>query len=180
VALTHASELLETLAKDQRLARLDSFHLIGDMELDEDLRLLAIGARSAGFRVLDFRLPRLWPEGEDLFDALRSSDDDSPRAHDRFQPWRQANPQARDRLCELAGAHEHELILHDPAHEGALLAMNEWVYLGDALKAAGVWAVAKSHQDLEDEDNRCRRLALLPAGRESDLCLSPYFHAEVT
>jgi hypothetical protein len=60
-----------------------------------------------------------------------------------------------------------------------MLALNEWVYLGDALATAGAWAVAKGHQDLEDEDGRCRRLVLLKNGRGDALRASPHFHREV-
>jgi uncharacterized protein (TIGR02996 family) len=180
VVLAHASELVGPLAADPRLDRLASLHLVGDMEMDEDLNGLAGAARAAGLTVLEFRFPRLGPEVADLFEILRTSSDDAPpdQASD-FPAWSAAGPEARDRLIELAASPRVGLLAEDPAHEGELLTLNEWVYLGDALETAGAWAVAKGHQDLEDEDGRCRRLVLLRPGRGEGLSRSSYYHGEI-
>lgn len=179
IVLAHASELVETLAADRRLDALASLHLVGDMEMDEDLNVLAAGARAAGMHVLEFRLPRLWPDVEALFEELRSADDIRPRDPEGHTAWSVADPDARQRLVELSDSPRAALLTEDPAHEGELLALNEWVYLGDAVSAAGAWAVAKSHQDLEDEDGLCRRLVLLRDGRGDELRDSPYCHGEM-
>jgi|SRR5262245_11907042 len=178
VVLAHASEHVAALAADSRLDALASLHLVGDMELDEELNLLAAGARAAGMRVLEFRLPRLWPDAQELFELLRSGDrDDRPREPEVFPAWAAAGPDGRRRLHDLARSQQLALLAVEPAHEGALLALNEWVYLGDALTAAGAWAVAKGHQDLEDEGGLHRRLVLLRSNGDG-LRASPYFHRE--
>lgn len=180
LVLAHASELVGTLAADRRLDGLRSLHMVGDMELDEDLNILAAEARLAGMRILEFRLPRLWPDVEDLFETLRTGGTDGrgsgPVGH---TAWSIADDEARGRLVELASSPRAALLTEDPAHEGELLALNEWAYLGDALSAAGAWAVAKGHQDLEDEDGLCRRLVLLRDGRGEELRSSRYCHGEV-
>jgi uncharacterized protein (TIGR02996 family) len=181
VVLAHATEHVGPLAADPRLDELDSLHLVGDMEMDEDLARLSEAARAAGLTVLEFRLPRLWPDAGDLFDVLRVPvGQDDGRDPNDFPAWALASPDARRRLASLAGSPRVQLLTEDPAHEGELLALNEWVYLGDALTEAGAWAVAKGHQDLEDEDGRCRRLVLLRAGRGEALRASPHFHGEVS
>jgi uncharacterized protein (TIGR02996 family) len=180
VVLAHASESVGALAADPRLDALASIHLVGHMELDEELNVLAAGARAAGMTVLEFRLPRLWPNAEELFDLLRSSHAEGRQREPEVYPtWAAAGPDGRRRLSDLSASPRLALLAEDPAHEGELLALNEWVYLGDALTAAGAWAVAKGHQDLEDEDRRCRRLVLLRAGRGDELRESPYCHGEV-
>ncbi|HJZ91023.1 MAG TPA: hypothetical protein VKE40_09135 [Gemmataceae bacterium] len=180
VVLAHASESVGVLAADPRLDALASLHLVGHMELDEELNVLASGARAAGMTVLEFRLPRLWSNSEGLFHLLRTSPgDDRPRELDAYPTWAAAGPDGRRRLSELCASPRLAPLAKDPAHEGEFLALNEWVYLGDALTAAGAWAVAKGHQDLEDEDGRCRRLVLLRAGRGDELRESPYCHGEV-
>jgi uncharacterized protein (TIGR02996 family) len=179
VVLAHASERISPLAADRRLDQLASLHLVGDMELDEDLNVLTAEARAAGMRVLEFRLPRLWPDVEDLFETLRASGGNGrapdPEGH---TAWSVADQEARRRLVDLATSPRAALLTEDPAHEGELLALNEWVYLGDALTSAGAWAVAKGHQDLEDEDGLCRRLVLLRDGRGDELRESRYCHGE--
>ena len=180
VVLAHATEYVGPLTADPRLDQLASLHLVGDMELDEDLTGLAGAARSAGLSVFEFRIPRLWPDAADLFDVLRVPvGQDDGRDPNDFPAWALASPDARRRLASLAGSPRVTLLAEDPAHEGELLALNEWVYLGDLLTEAGAWAVAKSHQDLEDEDGRCRRLVLLRPGRGEALRASPHFYGEV-
>jgi uncharacterized protein (TIGR02996 family) len=180
VVLAHASEHVGRLALEPRLARLGSLHLVGDMELDDDLNVLVAGARDSGLTVLEFRLPRLWPDVEDLFEVLRAPEvEDSGRDPEVFPAWSAAGPEARVRLAELATSPRVALLHNDPAHEGELLALNEWVYLGDTLAEAGAWAVAKSHQDPEDEDGRCRRLVLLRDGKGDELRELPYYHREL-
>jgi uncharacterized protein (TIGR02996 family) len=179
VVLAHASEWIRPLAADRRLDRLASLHLVGDMELDEDLRILTSEARAAGMRVLEFRLPRLWPDVDELFETLRtSSGSDRTPDPEGHTAWSAADERARRRLLELATSARAALLTEDPAHEGELLALNEWVYLGDALTAFEAWAVAKGHQDLEDEDGFCRRLVLLREGRGDALRDSRYCHGE--
>ena len=173
VVLAHASDFIRPLAEESRLNTLNSLHLVGDMELDEDLNLLASRARSVGMRVFEFRLPRLWPDVEDLFEALRTSSHDSqPPDPEGHMAWSVADTDARQRLMDLATSPRAALLTEDPAHEGELLALNEWVYLGDALSDTGAWAVAKGHQDLEDEEGLCRRLVLVRDGRGTS-CVSP-------
>src|SRR5262249_44666118 len=180
VVLAHATEYVGPLAADPRMDELTSLHLVGDMELDEDLSRLAEAARAAGLTVLEFRLPRLWPDAADLFDVLRVPvGQDDGRDPNDFPAWALASPDARRRLATLARSPRVILLAEDPAHEGELLALNEWVYLGDALSEAGAWAVAKGHQDLEDEDGRCRRLVLLRPGRGEELRSSRYCHGVV-
>ena len=180
LVLAHASDLVRVLAADKRLDNLKSLHLVGDMELDEDLNILAAEARLAGMRILEFRLPRLWPDVDDLFETLRTggtgSHGSGPEGH---TAWSIADEEARGRLVELASSPRAALLTEDPAHEGELLALNEWAFLGDALSTAGAWAVAKGHQDLEDEDSLCRRLVLLRDGRGEELRCSRYCHGEV-
>jgi hypothetical protein len=179
VVLTHSSEHVGQLADDRRLDRLASLHLVGDMELDEDLNLLAAAARAAGLTVLEIRLPRMWEEFDALAEALGSVDESEFRRLDSFPAWRQANPEGRRRLSELARSPRTALLTHDPAHEGEMLTWNEWVYLGRHLSELGAWAVAKGHQDLEDEDGRCRRLVLLRSGHGEELRESPYCVGEI-
>lgn len=180
VVLAHASDYIGPLADDPRLDRLESLHLVGDMELDEDLDRLGENARRAGLTVLEFRIPRLWPDAADLFEALQAPvGTDDGRDPSDFPAWELADPDSRRRLATLAGSPRVAVLSQDPAHEGELLALNEWVYLGDALKTAGAWAVAKSHQDLEDDDGRCRRLVLLRPGRGENLRALLHFHAEM-
>lgn len=179
VVLAHASDQVGPLAADARLDHLASLHLVGDMEMDEDLSRLASNAREAGLRVLEFRFPRLWPDVADLFDLLRSANiDDPPVQASDYPAWTSAGPEARERLIELAQSPRTRLLAEDPANEGELLALNEWVYLGNALTDAGAWAVAKGHQDLEDDEGRCRRLVLLRAGRGERLRRVPYYQGE--
>ena len=178
VVLAHASEYVPTLAADPRFDALKSLHLVADMETDEDLSLMIIGGREAGMPVFEFRFPRLWEEAEGLFDGLRTpASADRPREPELFPAWAFAGPDGRRRLTSLAASPRIDLLKEEPGHEGELLALNEWVYLGDALDEA--WAIGKGHQDLEDGDGRCRRLVFLRPGRGEALKMTPYFHAEV-
>jgi uncharacterized protein (TIGR02996 family) len=180
IVLAHATEYVGLLAADPRLDRLTSLHLVGDMELDEDLARLAHAARSVGLTVLEFRLPRLWPDAADLFDVLRVPvGQDDGRDPNDFPAWALASPDARRRLASLAGSPRIGVLAEDPANQGELLSLNEWVYLGDLLTESEIWAVAKSHQDLEDDDGRCRRLVLVRAGKGDALRSSPHFYGEV-
>ncbi|HEX3148547.1 MAG TPA: hypothetical protein VHR66_10715 [Gemmataceae bacterium] len=180
VVLSHATEYIGPLAADDRLDRLDSLHLVGDMELDEDLSRLTEDARSVGLAVLEFRLPRLWPDAADLFEVLRAPmGEDDGRDPNDFPAWSLADVESRRRLASLAGSPRVALLTEDAAHEGELLALNEWVYLGKSLAEAGAWAVAKGHQDLEDDDGRCRRLALVRKDQGGELRSSPHFHGEL-
>jgi len=177
VVLTHASNQIAKLAADDRLQRLASLHLIGDMELDEELNALAACAREAGFTVLEFRIPRLSEDLNELSETLRASHGSPHLA--TFAAWRQADADGQRRLHELALSRRLDQFARDPADEGERLAQNEWVYLGDRISSAGVWAVAKGHQDLEDDDSRCRRLLLIRPGHGDDLRDSPYCVGEI-
>jgi uncharacterized protein (TIGR02996 family) len=180
VVLSHATEYIGPLAADARLDKLDSLHLVGDMELDEDLARLTEDARSVGLSVLEFRLPRLWPDAADLFEVLRVPvGEDDGRDPNDFPAWALADQESRRRLASLAGSPRVASLNENAAHEGELLALNEWVYLGKSLAEAGAWAVAKGHQDLEDDDGRCRRLALVRPGRGDALRASAHFHSEL-
>ena len=180
VVLSHATEYIGPLTADARLDRLASLHLVGDMELDEDLARLAGGAKAAGLTVLEFRLPRLWSDAADLFEVLRVPiGADDGRDPNDFPAWSLADQESRRRLASLAGSPRVALLTEDAAHEGELLALNEWVYLGASLSESGAWAVAKGHQDLEDDDGWCRRLVLVREGRGDGLRASPHFQGEV-
>ena len=72
------------------------------------------------------------------------------------------------------------MLAGDPAQEGELLTLNEWAYQGQSFAELGAWAVAKGHQDLELEDGRCRRLALVRPGDGDELRASPHFVGELT
>ena len=172
VMLTHASEYIATLAGDPRLDRLASLHLVGDMEMDEDLQGLAQCAKQAGLTVLEFRLPRLWEEFDEWADALRSPN--GSRALESFPVWRRADAPTRRRLRELVDARRISAFDHSPADEGEFLAHCEWAFLGQEPSAAGAWAVAKGHHDLKDETGCCRRLILLRPGQGDELRNSPY------
>ena len=101
VVLAHASEHVGELARDARLESLASLHLVGDMELDDDLNNLVAGARDVQLTVLEFRLPRLWPDVEDLFEVLRAPEtDDGGRDPEHFPAWSAAGPEARTRLAD--------------------------------------------------------------------------------
>jgi len=179
VVLSHASEQIESLASDRRLNGLESLHLIGDMEYDEDLSILAACAKSVGFTILEFRLPRLWPDEDEMFAALRSQDEHNPREDDTYSAWRHADAPSRRRLHKLAYTRTLSVHKHEAAWEGELLAVNEWAFLGRDFRAAGAWAVAKSHHDLEDDEGRCRRLVLLRPGSGEELRTSRYFQGEI-
>jgi uncharacterized protein (TIGR02996 family) len=178
IVLTHASEYVGVLASEPRLNRLESLHLVGDMETDEDLDLLAANAKDAGLTVLEFRLPRFQRETEDLFEALRAAEGDDPVNGITIPAWDRATLPAKDRLRQLANLQRYSLLAEDAAFEGELFALNEWVYLGESLKEAGAWAIAKSHHDLEDDEGRCRRLILL-RNEAALLRESPYFIGEI-
>lgn len=180
VVLGHASQLIESLAADSRLQTLTSLHLIGDMEYDEDLVILASCARAAGFIVLEFRLPRLWQDEDAMFQAIRAQDEHNPRDNEAFPAWRQADARGRKRLHKLATTRTLSVHKHEPAWEGELLAVNEWAFLGREFREAGAWAVAKSHHDLEDSQGRCRRLVLLRPGKGEELRNSQYFTGEIS
>ncbi len=170
--LTHASEYVGALAAEPRLDRLASLHLVGDMEMDEDLQELAQCARQAGLTVLEFRLPRLWEEMDELAEALRSTDES--RAIEKHPAWRRADAPTRQRLRQLATSRRISVLDRHPADEGEYLARIEWAFLGQEPSAAGAWAVAKGHQDLIDEKGNCRRLILLRPGRGQELRRSAY------
>ena len=180
VVLSHATEYIGPLAADTRLDKLASLHLVGDMELDEDLARLTEDAKAVGMTVLEFRLPRLWPDAADLFEVLRVPvGEDDGRDPNDFPTWALADADSRRRLASLAGSPRVDSLTEDAAHEAELLALNEWVYLGESLADAGAWAVAKGHQDLEDDDGRCRRLALVRQGQGEALRASPHFFGEL-
>jgi hypothetical protein len=178
LVVTRASHYLNPLSKLESLERVRSLHLVGDADTDEDLALLTERARACGFDVLEYHLPRLFPEGEEFFDALRNGQRSYLEEH---ASWTLASEAARKRLFELATSprfrrlrHQHQI-----GFAGEWLAQTEWVYLGKELRAAGAWAVAKSHSDLA-ELGLCRRLALVRPGHREQLEKLPYFIGEAT
>lgn len=179
VVLSHASKQIESLATDTRFDRLLSLHLIGDMEYDEDLSILAAYAKTVGFTVLDFRLPRLWEDDDEMFTALRSQDEHNPQENEAYSAWRQADGAGRKRLHKLAISGALNIHRHEAAWEGELLAVNEWAFLGQEFREAGAWAVAKSHHDLEDDEGRSRRLVLLRPGKGENLRSSIFCQGEI-
>jgi hypothetical protein len=94
--------------------------------------------------------------------------------------WTNADEPSRARLQELAVNPRFRILLTepDPAHEGEMLALNEWAYLGDLLKRTNVWGVAKSHNDLENAQGRCRRIVLSRPSPGDALAHAPYYHGE--
>ena len=178
--LSHASAALDPLLADPRLDGLASFHLVGDMETDDELSVLLSSARSKGMSALEFRYPKFQPDLADLLALLRGGKE--PR--DDVPAW--ARPTARPaRLETLAGRPRFVQQLTDPfaAGEAELLRLNDWVYLGDVPRGCGAWAVAKSHLDLGDDDGRCRRVVLFKPDRWTAdglglLRMSPYFRAD--
>lgn len=179
VALTHASEFVEPLVKAPMLDGLDSLHLVGDMELDEDLQFLSAAARRAGLVVLEFRLPR-------LRDVFVDSIDEDP-THDRHglhrdrAKWLSMGSHAKNRLNAILQRPADRLLFDEPSPEqtATVLALTEWVFLGDRIKEAGVWGVAKSFHDTPDEEGRCRRLLLFRERPTDEWFNSPYFHVEL-
>lgn len=180
IALTHASGSLELLANEPRLNRLDSLHLIGDMELDEDLQFLSAAAKNAGFTVLEFRFPRL----REVFTESQATDphgEEFIAEREHNSEWMQLATGPKSRLNQLLQTPNLRLMLDEPAPENtaAVLALGDWVFMGELLREANVWAVAKGYHDSVEEDGRCRRLLLLRTLPTDDLLNSPYFHAEI-
>ncbi|WP_020470742.1 TIGR02996 domain-containing protein [Zavarzinella formosa] len=179
VALTRASSHVRSLLADPRLGGLASLHLIADMELDDELTVIGSAARAAGLLVTEFRFPRLGRQAEELFSLLRHNVD-KPDELNAHTAWTNADEPSRQRLKELAVNPRFRMLLTepDPANEGELLALNEWAYLGDLFKRTGVWAVAKSHNDLENSQGRCRRVVLSRPMPGDELSQAPYYHGK--
>jgi uncharacterized protein (TIGR02996 family) len=187
--LNHATSLIGALAADPRLDNLLSLHLVADVELDEEMEGLRQAAAAEGLTVLELRYPRVQADLGDLFATLRSRADDA-EAHaerlDEFRTWRRAGPRERERLRELA--RRPRLVQRltetdEQASHAEMLRLNDWVYLGDRPREAGVWAVAKTYHDLEDPTGLCRRLLLFKRDRVNPAALaalkqSPHFHGE--
>ncbi len=180
IVLTHASNLIPALLTIEALNDLESLHLVGDMELDEELDTLIAHARASSLEVLEFRYPRLGADADDLFNLLRRQHP-VPEQND-FPLWSAADEEARSRIrliCDHPRLAQR-VLEPDPLHEPELLALNDWIYLGNRLKNQGIWAIAKSHQDLEDENHTGRRLFLVRSGNAEELKQSPYFVKEIT
>lgn len=179
VALTRASSHVRSLLADPRLENLASLHLIADMELDDELTVIGSAARAVGLMVTEFRFPRLGRQTEALFGLLRHGVENESELAAHAE-WANADEPSRARLRELAVSPRFRILMTEPepAHEGELLALNEWAYLGDLLKRCGVWAVAKSHNDLENSQGRCRRIVLSRPVAGDELSSAPYYHGE--
>jgi hypothetical protein len=186
--LTNASSVVGALCAEERLDKLRSLYLVSDAEFDEEMELLAESARQVGLIGVELHIPRFDSELSGLLAALRGSAQDGAVAERRpedFPVWVRASPSEKERLSQLAASPRFWQRLTEPLpnSEAELLAANSWVFLGDALHEAGVWAVAKTYHDLEDAEGFCRRLALFKPARVSRPLLealrqSPYFHAE--
>lgn len=179
VVLTRASSHIRALLADPRLENLASLHLIADMELDDELTVIGSAARAVGLMVTEFRFPRLGRQTETLFSLLRHGIEDELELGAHAE-WTNADEPSRARLRELAVNPRFRILLTepDPAHEGEMLALNEWAYLGDLLKRTNIWAVAKSHNDLENAQGRCRRIMLSRPAPGDPLAHAPYYHGE--
>lgn len=179
VVLTRASSHIRALIADERLRKLASLHLIADMELDDELTIIGSAARAVGLLVTEFRYPRIGRQTEGLFSLLRHHVD-KPDELDAYAAWTNADDNAKQRLKELAINPQFRVLLNEPepAHEGELLAWNDWVYVGNLFKRTGVWAVAKSHPDLENAQGRCRRLILSHPMPGDALSQAPYYQGE--
>jgi hypothetical protein len=183
--LTHASEAVAALYQDRDLQTVESLHLVGSMELDEDLSRLADQAKQVGLTVLEMHYPRLDETHEPLLAMLRATSDDSverPSRPEDYIPWAAATPEARQQLIAAAIRKRTRLLLneHDPADEGELLALTDRIYLGPDLRKRGVWGVAKAHQDLDVQPETGRRLLLVrPDGDLEGFRTSAYFRGEV-
>lgn len=179
VVLTRASSHVRSLLADPRLETLESLHLVADMELDDELTVIGSAARAAGLLTTEFRFPRLGRQTEGLFSLLRHGTGKHDEL-DAFSAWTNADDASRQRLRGLAINPRFRVLLTDPdpAHEGEILALNEWAYVGDLFKRTGVWAVAKSHPDLENAQGRCRRLVLSRPTPGDELAKAPYYQGE--
>ncbi len=190
VVLSNATSLLDALAGDPTLNDLYSLHLIADAEFDEEMEGLRQAASSLGLVVLEMRFPRIQSDAGDLLVQLRGEGCDDPAKAAKlqeFRNWERASDRERARLRELALRPHLVQRLTEPEHfsHAELLRLNEWIYLGDRLREAGVWAVVKTFHDLEDDDGLCRRLVLFKQGRIKDAAFeslreSPHFHQDVS
>jgi uncharacterized protein (TIGR02996 family) len=165
VVLMNASSMISGLILEPRLNGLRSLHLVSDVEFDEDMEGLRHAAKEAGLRVIELRYPRVDSDADVLFSLLRGNPDDDEKLAERLEEypnWARATPRERDRLKELTTIPRFLQYLTEPENtsHSELLRVNDWIYLGDRLREAGVWAVAKTYHDLEDEAGTCRRLAL--------------------
>ena len=169
VVISHATSLLNALAEDTRLNDLYSLHLISDAEFDDEMEGLRQAATSQGLVVAEMRFPRIQSDAGELLALLRGDSDDDGKAAKLllFRNWERASERERERLRELARRPYLVQRLTEPEHfsHAELLRLNDWIYLGDQLRAAGAWAVVKTFHDLEDEEGRCRRLVLFKKER---------------
>ena len=185
--LTNASAAVPALAADERLDGLRSLHLVSDAEFDEDMAFLAESARATGLTVLEMRFPRIDAELGGFVTAFHGAEEQATdaRSLEDFPVWGRANDDERQRLGALLGSPRFVQQLTQPLRtsEPELLAANEWVYLGNALREAGAWAVAKTFHDLELDGGFCRRLVLFKPHKANPSTIkalrnSRYFHAE--
>jgi uncharacterized protein (TIGR02996 family) len=190
VVLSNATSLLDALAGDSRLNDLYSLHLVADAEFDEEMEGVRQAASSLGLVVLEMRFPRIQSDAGDLLAQLHGDASDDPAKAEKlmeFRNWGRASEKERARLRELAGRPHLVQRLTEPEHfsHSELLRLNEWIYLGDRLREAGVWAVVKTFHDLEDDEGLCRRLVLFKQERIKDAAFeelreSPHFHQDVS
>ena len=194
VLLNHSSLALSYLREDNNLNQLQSLHLISDVEFDDDMAFLIQSAHQLGLPMLEFRIPRLDTRFGELLALLQPMDDssDSGKALEieaqlnEFSMWAEGTDEERNRLEQIA---TRPRILHlldegSPTSEVELLYLNEWICFGNQLKEAGLWAMAKSYHDLENQDGNCRRIAIFSPEKLNpksfkSLFQSSYFHHEV-
>lgn len=187
VVLSNATSLIGALASDQRLDNLDSLHLIADAEFDDEMEGIRQAASAIGLTPIELRFPRIQSDAAELFAVLRGDMEDSTRLTKLgdFRNWTRASERERERLCELARRPRLVQRLVEPEHfsHAEVLRINDWIYLGDGLRASGAWAVVKTFHDLEDEEGLCRRLVLfkkdrVQQGGMDSLLKSPHLHKE--
>lgn len=185
VVLSNATSLLDALVADRRLSGMYSLHLVADAEFDEEMEGLRQAATQLGLTVIEMRFPRIQTDAGDLLDILRGEPEGQNAKLEEFRNWARASERERERLRQLADRPRWIQRLTEPEHfsHSELLRLNEWIYLGDRLHEAGVWAVVKSFHDLEDEEGLCRRLVLFKSQEIrkpafDELLSSPHYFQE--
>lgn len=171
------------------LSSVRAVHLIGDIDTDKDLDMLAGSARSVGMTVLEMRLPDLRRHWDGIASLLRMPGGDESQSSYLMNIafWESATPVEQDRIRALFAAPGALRLLDRSTalSETELFERTEEVYLGDLPRKAGLWAVARSFTDLADGDKRVRRLLLFRPGAHSadafaELKAHRCFHADLT
>ena len=161
--LNHSSFVIGRLLEEPYLDTMKSLHLVADMETDEQIELLVQGAIENGAEILEMRLPNLRWSWAVMAGMSRERTEASETDSIEDVPlWQQASPLERHRIEELFLRPQAARALDPslPTTEIDLLTRNDAVYLGDLVRKANIWAVAKSYHDPEDSFGRCRRLLI--------------------